>query len=164
MTKEDKGELIILAEKEPHKSKEIFNEYCKQEKTLKEIAQEIGVSYNTAKQYSSNYKYKQRLEYTIELETSKITEQKKNIISEHKGDLKEALDKSYNIFNMALRNSKGSLLLNLDAVERMGVYFDEQADYKAFDKWTRTALNNIHIANEILKTIDEVENKLCMLE
>lgn len=71
-------DLIVLEEKEPITSKEIFNEYSKMNKNLKEIADEKGISYNTAKQYSSTYKYKQRLELNIELETIKGAERKNN--------------------------------------------------------------------------------------
>lgn len=158
------GELIILAEKETPTSKALFNEYCKQEKTLKQIANDKGISYNTAKKYSSNYKYKERLEYKIELESKQLSEQRNQLLKEHQADIKESLDKSYEIMNLALRNTKGTLLLNLDTVQNEGIYFDEKTDYQAFNNWSKTALSNMRIANETLTLIDKLENKLSHIE
>lgn len=156
-------DIIIIEEKEPVKSKEIFKEYSKQNKTLKQIATEKGIPYNTAKQYSSNYKYKQRLELNIELETSKLATKKQELIKEHEEDLKETLNKSYETLLYAVRNSKGAEVINLDYIQNIGVYFEEDTDYKAFNNWSKTALNNMKLVNETLKAIETIEDKLSII-
>lgn len=156
-------DLILLEEKEPVTSKEIFKEYSKKKKNLKEIAKEKGVSYNTARQYSSNYKYKQRLELNIELETSRLAERKKEIIKEHEDELTEALNKSYETLNYAIRNTKGAEIINLDGVQTKGVYFEDDIDYKAFNKWSKSALTNMKLVNETLKAIEQIEDKLTII-
>lgn len=157
-------DLIVLEEKEPITSKEIFNEYSKMNKNLKEIADEKGISYNTAKQYSSTYKYKQRLELNIELETIKGAERKKQLIKEHESDLKEALRKSYNTLLVAIRNTKGAEVINIEGIQSKGIYFEDSIDYKAFNSWSKSALTNMKLVNETLKAIETIENKLTVIE
>lgn len=157
-------DLILLEEKEPVTSKEIFKEYSKKKKNLKEIAEEKGISYNTAKQYSSIYKYKQRLELNIELETSRLAEGKKQLIKEHETELKEALDKSYETLVYAVRNSKGAEVINLDGTQNRGVIFEDSDDYNAFNKWSKSALNNMKLVNETLKAIETIEDKLSIIK
>ena len=157
-------DLILLEEKEPVTSKEIFKEYSKKKKNLKEIAEEKGISYNTAKQYSSTYKYKQRLELNIELETSRLAEGKKHLIKEHETELKEALDKSYETLVYAVRNSKGAEVINLDGTQNRGVIFEDSDDYNAFNKWSKSALNNMKLVNETLKAIETIEDKLSIIK
>lgn len=157
-------DLILLEEKEPTTSKEIFKEYRKKKKNLKEIAKEKGISYNTAKQYSSTYKYKQRLELSIELETNQIAERKKQLIKEHEDELNEALNKSYDVLTYAVRNTKGAEMVNLEGVQSRGVIFEDDEDYKAFNNWSKSALTNMNVVNETLKAIEQIENKLILLD
>lgn len=157
-------DLIILEEKEPQTSKEIFKEYKKKKKTLKAIAEEKGIPYNTAKQYSSNYKYKQRLELNIELETNKLATKKKELIKEHESDLKETLNKTYETLTYAVRNTKGAETINIQGIQLRGVNFEDDIDYKAFDKWSKSALTNMKLVNETLKAIETIEDKLTIIE
>lgn len=157
-------DLILIEEKEPITSKEIFKEYSKKKKNLKEIAKEKGISYNTAKQYSSNYKYKQRLELSIELETNKLAERKKELIKQHEVELNEALTKSYETLTYAIRNTKGAEIVNLEGVQTRGVIFEDPEDYNAFNKWSKSALTNMKLVNETLKVIEQIEDKLTIID
>lgn len=157
-------DLIILEEKEPQTSKEIFKEYKKKKKTLKAIAEEKGIPYNTAKQYSSNYKYKQRLELSIELETNKLATKKKALIKEHESDLTEVLTKSYETLTYAVRNTKGAEIINLDHVQTTSIYYEDQEETKAFNTWSKSALTNMKLVNETLKAIETIEDKLTIIE
>lgn len=157
-------DLILIEEKEPITSKEIFKEYSKKKKNLKEIAKEKGISYNTAKQYSSNYKYKQRLELSIELETNKLAERKKELIKQHEDELNEALTKSYETLTYAIRNTKGAEIVNLEGVQTRGVIFEDPEDYNAFNKWSKSALTNMKLVNETLKVIEQIEDKLTIID
>lgn len=157
-------DLISIEEKEPVTSKELFIEYKKKNKNLKEIAKDKGISYNTAKQYSSIYKYKQRLALSIEIETTKLAEEKRHLIKEHEDTLKEVLTKSYQTLGYAVRNTKGAEVVNIDGTQNRGVIFEDPEDYKAFHTWSKAALTNMKLVNETLKAIETIENKLTLLD
>ena len=155
-------DLIMLENKEPELSKEIFKEYSKQEKNLKQIATEKGLNYNTVKQYSSNYKYKARLELKLKIDAEYITAEKRELINEYQELLKDALDKQYDALLKSSRILKGTQTLIIHNIENIGISYDD--DIASYNKWNKTAHTTAKTINEILDSIEKIENKLMLVK
>lgn len=158
----DANDLILLEQRESDLSKEIFNEYSKQNKSLKQIAKEKGLNYNTVKQYSSNYKYKARLELKLKIDAENITAEKRELINEYQPLLKDALDKQYDALLKSSRILKGTQTLIIHNIENIGLSYDD--DIANYNKWNKTAHTTAKSINEILDSIEKIENKLMLVK
>lgn len=65
---------------------------------------------------------------------------------------------------VAIRNTKGAEVINIEGIQSKGIYFEDSIDYKAFNSWSKSALTNMKLVNETLKAIETIENKLTVIE